>query len=267
VDLAEGCPAHCQYCYLAGSLAGPPVTRVYANLPEILDNLTDYVGRGGVTSRSIDRAHEGTNFEASCYTDPLGIEHLTGSLAETIAHFCSWKSPVQLRFTTKYDAVQPLLTLSHQRHTRIRFSVNAQPVARFEGGTAPVAARLRAMRQVALAGYRVGLTIAPVMPVEGWREAYSALLQEAAQQITRVPDLDLTVELITHRFTAGSKSVLNDWYPGSDLEMNEAKRARKTTKFNTVKYVYTPDVMKEMRAFFDEAISEHLPAAQVLYWT
>ena len=23
-DLAEGCPAHCQYCYLAGSLAGPP---------------------------------------------------------------------------------------------------------------------------------------------------------------------------------------------------------------------------------------------------
>jgi spore photoproduct lyase len=24
VDLAEGCPAHCQYCYLAGSLSGPP---------------------------------------------------------------------------------------------------------------------------------------------------------------------------------------------------------------------------------------------------
>ena len=24
-DLAEGCPAHCQYCYLAGSLSGPPV--------------------------------------------------------------------------------------------------------------------------------------------------------------------------------------------------------------------------------------------------
>jgi spore photoproduct lyase len=36
IDLAEGCPAHCQYCYLAGSLGGPPITRVYANLPEIL---------------------------------------------------------------------------------------------------------------------------------------------------------------------------------------------------------------------------------------
>ena len=267
MDLAEGCPAHCQYCYLAGSLAGPPVTRVYANLSEILDSLTDYVGRGGVTSRSSDRAHEGTTFEASCYTDPLGIEHLTGSLTEAIAHFGSWQAPVQLRFTTKYDAVQPLLNLPHQRHTRIRFSVNAQPVARFEGGTAPVAARLRAMRQVALAGYRVGLTIAPIMPVEGWRDAYSALLHEAAQQIADVRDLDLTVELITHRFTPGSKSVLTGWYPGSDLDMDEATRSRKTTKFNTVKYVYTPDVMKEMRAFFGEAVSEYLPAAQVLYWT
>jgi spore photoproduct lyase len=35
VDLAEGCPAHCSYCYLAGSLKGPPITRVYANLADI----------------------------------------------------------------------------------------------------------------------------------------------------------------------------------------------------------------------------------------
>jgi spore photoproduct lyase len=105
------------------------------------------------------------------------------------------------------------------------------------------------------------------MLVEGWRDAYSALLQEAAQQIAHVPDLDLTVELITHRFTPGSKSVLTGWYPGSDLDMDEATRARKTTKFNMVKYVYTPDVMKEVRAFFEEAVRGYLPAAQVLYWT
>jgi spore photoproduct lyase len=36
--LAEGCPAHCQYCYLAGSLSGPPVIRTFANLPAILEN-------------------------------------------------------------------------------------------------------------------------------------------------------------------------------------------------------------------------------------
>jgi spore photoproduct lyase len=267
LDLAEGCPAHCQYCYLAGSLSGPPVTRVYANLPEILAALSGYVGQGEVTSRSRDRVHEGTTFEASCYTDPLGIEHLTGSLAATIEHFGSWQAPVQLRFTTKYDAVQPLLNLTHNGRTRIRFSVNAQPAARFEGGTAPVAARLRAMREAALSGYGVGLTIAPIMPVENWREAYGALLRDAAAALEGIPDLDLTAELITHRFTPGSKSVLNEWYPGSTLDMDESSRARKTTKFNTVKYVYTPGVMQEMRSFLEEAIRSDLPAARILYWT
>lgn len=29
IDLAEGCPGLCQYCYLAGSTTGPPITRVY----------------------------------------------------------------------------------------------------------------------------------------------------------------------------------------------------------------------------------------------
>ncbi len=267
VDLAEGCPAHCQYCYLAGSLAGPPVTRAYANLPEILGCLSDYVGRGEVTSRSAGRSHEGTTFEASCYTDPLGIEHLTGSLAATITHFGAWQAPVQLRFTTKYDAVEPLLRLAHNRRTRIRFSVNAQPAARFEGGTAPVAARLRALRRAAAAGYRVGLTIAPIMPIQGWREAYGTLLGEVAAAVEGIDDLDLTAELITHRFTPGSKDVLNGWYPGSDLDMDESRRARKTTKFNSLKYVYTPDVMKEMRSFFEDAIKSRLPSARVLYWT
>src|SRR6185312_1685585 len=109
VDLAEGCPAHCQYCYLAGSLSGPPVTRAYANLDAILDNLPAYLGQGAITSTQADRAQEGTTFEASCYTDPLGIEHLTGSLSAAITRFGAWDAPVQLRFTTKFAAVEPLL--------------------------------------------------------------------------------------------------------------------------------------------------------------
>ena len=74
--LAEGCPAHCQYCYLAGSLGGPPVIRAYANLPQILENLAQY-----------EQPDRSTSFEVSCYTDPLGIEDLTGSLAECIHYF------------------------------------------------------------------------------------------------------------------------------------------------------------------------------------
>ncbi|KQP31707.1 radical SAM protein [Methylobacterium sp. Leaf104] len=266
-DLAEGCPAHCQYCYLAGSLSGPPVTRAYANLDAILGNLTTYLGQGAITSAQADRAHEGTTFEASCYTDPLGIEHLTGSLSAAITHFGAWDAPVQLRFTTKFAAVQPLLGLAHRGRTRIRFSVNARAAARYEGGTASLDARLGALRSVAEAGYPVGLTIAPILPLPDWQDAYAALIRDAATALSGLRDLDLTVELITHRFTPGSKEVLEGWYPGSDLPMQESDRSRKLTKFGSVKYVFPRDLMQAMRLSITKELADVFPAARILYWT
>ena len=267
VDLAEGCPAHCSYCYLAGSLAGPPITRVYANLPEILAELPPHLGQGQVTSRSRTRADEGTTFEASCYTDPLALEHLTGSLAALIDYVGAWQADVQLRFTTKFAAVDPLLGLAHRGKTRMRASINPSRFARFEGGTSPVAARLVGLRRAAEAGYKVGLTIAPIIAAQGWEEAYGSLLADAATALGDLPGLDLTVELITHRFTPGSKAVLDSWYPGSALEMDPAARAEKRTKFGSTKYVYPPATMKDLRGFFERQVAATLPSARILYWT
>jgi spore photoproduct lyase len=264
--LARGCPAHCQYCYLAGSLPGPPVVRAYANVGEILAGLPAYEGRGAVTSASAARAHEGTTFEASCYTDPLGIEHLTGSLARAIEHFGA-REGAGLRFTTKYDAVEPLLELAHGGRTRARFSVNLTAVTRrFEGGTAPLEARLAAMRRMALAGYGVGLVIAPIMPVDGWRDGYGELIDMAADALDGT-GAEPTVELITHRFTASSKEVLGGWYPASRLEMDEEARAAKRTRFGGVKHVYPAPVMRELRGWLEDAVAARLPRARVLYFT
>jgi spore photoproduct lyase len=270
IDLATGCPGHCQYCYLAGSLSGPPITRVYANLPEILSEMDQYVGQGTITSVSVERADEGTTFEASCYTDPLALEHLTGSLSTTIAHVGThpWSAPVGLRFTTKYDNVAPLLDLPHCGRTRVRVSVNAEEIAgRFEGGTARLPRRIAALRRLALAGYRVGLTIAPIMPIPRWRDGYGDLLRSVADAVADVPDLDLTVECITHRFTATSKDVLTGWYPRTKLEMDEAVRTRKFGKYGSAKYVYPKDVMADLRSWFEAELAETLASARTLYWT
>ena len=266
-DLAEGCPAHCSYCYLAGSLAGPPIIRAYANFDEILAGLPAAVGQGRVTSVSADRASEGTTFECSCYTDPLAIEHITGGLAACITRFGAWEAPVQLRFTTKFDAVGPLLGLQHNRRTRVRFSVNAKAAERHEGGAPRMKARLAALRAMALAGYPVGLTVAPIMRLPDWARAYDTLFADVAGALEGVPDLDLTAELITHRFTPKSKAVLTGWYPGSPLDMDEALRSKKLTKFGSVKYVFPKEQMREMRSVIEESLARHLPAARRLYWT
>jgi spore photoproduct lyase len=263
-DLAEGCPAHCQYCYLAGSLSGPPVTRVYADVDEILDGLAAYVGEGTAKRRP----EEGTTFEASCYTDPLALEHLTGSWQRAVEFFGRWEADVQLRWTTKYADVQPFTALDHRGRTRVRFSVNATPVTtRMEGGTARLEERIAALGTLARAGYPVGLTIAPIMPVPDWRSEYGRLLDQVAVAVDGIPDLDLTAELITHRFTPGSKEVLLGWYPRTQLDMDESTRAQKRNKFGGVKHVYPKDVMSELRGWFESALADRLPQCRILYWT
>ena len=265
IDLAQGCPAHCTYCYLAGSLKGPPITRAYANLEEILEGARDYLGRGTITSRSDARAHEGTTYEASCYTDPLGIEAITGSLSRAIEWFGDWNADAQLRFTTKFADVEPLLGLAHRGRTRMRASVNPPAYARFEGGTAPVAQRLAALARMAKAGYPVGLTIAPIIAADGWERAYGALIEEAGALLANVDDL--TIELITHRYTPGSKAVLESWYPGSKLDMSDRNRSTKRNKFGGEKQVYDRETMRALRTFFEARIGDALPKARILYWT
>jgi len=258
--LAEGCPAHCQYCYLAGSLQGPPVIRTFANLPAILDNLPGYKKPGVNTS-----------YEASCYTDPLGIEHLTGSLAHTIEFFGT-QQDMNLRWVTKFDQVDALLPLEHNGNTRCRISLNTDFVSRrMEGGTASVYARLAAMRKLALpkalggGGYKVGAVIAPIMPLPDWEEQYSSLLDRLEASLDF--SCDLTFELISHRFTPGSKAILQEWYPNTSIDFDETTRALKFNKFGGKKYVYDSVTMKTLRSFFESELKRRFPQAPILYWT
>ena len=264
--LAEGCPAHCQYCYLASSLTGPPVIRVFANLPAILENTRNYIGQ-----QKVSDADGPTTFEVSCYTDPLSLEHLTGSLGECIRYF-GQQSDQALRWVSKFNAVEPLLPIEHNGHTRCRASVNAEAVSKgFEGGTATVQARLQALRKLALpreqggGGYPIGLVIAPIMAFEGWQQGYETLFEQIASALDF--DCDLTFELITHRFTAKSKTVLTEWYPNSKLDMQMEARTTKRNKFGGIKYVYNKETTNELRSFFEEKIATRFPFAQLLYWT
>lgn len=258
--LAEGCPAHCQYCYLAGSLSGPPVVRAFANLDEILEN-----------TRRFEQADKPQSFEVSCYTDPLGIEHLTGSLETAVRHFAS-REGARLRWTSKFDAVDSLLGIEHCGNIEPRVSLNADAVSRrFEGGTASVEQRLEALRRLTLphknggGDYPAGIVLAPIMPFENWQGGYASLFDKIEDALAHQPPL--TFELITHRFTPGSKDTLLSWYPRTQLEMDETLRAAKRNKFGGTKFVYPREVMSEMRAWFESEIGRRFPHARILYWT
>ena len=253
--LAKGCPAHCQYCYLAGSLPGAPITRAYANLDQILENNINYFQPGKPTN----------SFEASCYTDPLGLEHLTGSLSRSINWFAQHPE-ARLRWVTKYDDVSALLGLDHGGHTRCRISLNADWVTRrLEGGTADLTARIEALRQLCRADYPIGVVLAPIMPFPGWEEAYADVLNRVRAAVG--DGCNVTFELITHRFTPGSKEVILDWYPNTKLDLEEETRRKKFNKFGSHKFVYRKEQLGALKDWMYREVGNRFGEESILYFT
>lgn len=195
IPIATGCMAHCHYCYLQTTLGAKPYVRVYVNTEEIMDAARGYIA---------ERAPQITRFEAACTSDPVGLEPISGSLAELI-EFMADQELGRLRFVTKFHHVDSLLGLRHNGHTRIRFSVNARYVIKnFEPATSSFEQRIEAAGKVARAGYPIGFLIAPIIWHDGWEEGYAELLDRLAKALpSGVPDL--TFELIQHRFTKTAK--------------------------------------------------------------
>jgi spore photoproduct lyase len=117
-------------------LGAKPYIRIYVNTGSILEAAKQYID---------ERAPEITRFEAACTSDPVGLEHITGSLAELITFMAKeeWR---RLRFVTKFHHVGPLLHLEHNGHTRIRFSINSDYVIyQFAPATSHFAERIEAL--------------------------------------------------------------------------------------------------------------------------
>jgi spore photoproduct lyase len=258
IPISTGCMGHCHYCYLQTTLGAKPYVRVYVNTEEILAAAKGYIE---------ERAPEITRFEAACTSDPVGLEHITGSLGDLI-RFMAGEEFGRLRFVTKYHHVDPLLGIDHKGHTRIRFSINSDYVIRkFEPGTSLFHERIEAAAKIAAAGYPLGFIIAPIIWYDGWQEGYSDLLSRLAEVLPPGIDEGLTFELIQHRFTKTAKSVIEKRYPKSKLEMDMEKRKKKWGRWGQHKYVYPDEQQNALRELITERIFEHFPKSEIDYFT
>lgn len=257
IPLLTGCPGHCEYCYLQTTLGPRPAVRVYVNLEEIFGQAREYMEQ---------RAPAITTFEGACTSDPLAVEPVTGVMRAAVEFFAG-QPQGRFRFVSKYGYVESLLGADHGGHTRVRFSVNsAEVIRRWELGTSPLSERLEAAARLAEADYPIGFIVGPIFLEEGWQAAYTEMLNEMKQALRLPEGHDLTIELITHRFTPKAKALILDRFPESGLPMEESERRWKYGQFGYGKYLYPADPMQAARAFFEQEIAARFPRAEVPYF-
>lgn len=247
LPLVSGCMGQCQYCYLNTNLSEKPYQKVHVNVDYILEQAQNYID---------ENPDKITVFEGSATSDPIPVEPYTHLLQKTIEFFAN-KDNASFRFVTKFNDVDTLLNVKHNKKTEIRYTLNTQYVIdNFENRTAAVKLRIDAALKVLEAGYPLGFIIAPVFIYDGWKEDYRNLLLSLKDKLFSSLKEPVTFEVISHRYTPKAKSVINDIFPDNTLPMNDEIRKYKFGQFGYGKYVYTKEELADMKSFFKEQIPE-----------
>jgi spore photoproduct lyase len=256
-SIGTGCPGRCQYCYLQTHLGKKPYIRIYVNLEEVFAQITKIVS---------ENLPNTTSFEAASTSDPLAVEHITGSLAQTISFFGKLDH-AKLRTVTKFSNIDSLLNITHNQHTKFRFSLNSlEMIRRYEHHTASLAERIAAANQISRAGYPLGFIIAPLFIYPDYKAGYTDLFQRLKASLSPAP-AELSFEFITHRFTGSAKKIILERFPQTGLDMEEAGRRRKFGRYGLVKYIYLQEDYAKLQETVLGLAKHYFPQAEVEYFT
>ena len=107
----------------------------------------------------------------------------------------------------------------------------------------------------------MGLLIAPIVLVEGYRKKYAALIEQLGAELTEKAKKKLAIEIIFMTYSFVHRAINNDAFPKA-VELYD-------TSLMTVRgrgrYCYRESVRAEAEVFLRAELAEHLAGIPILY--
>lgn len=178
IHTITGCHFRCAYCGLS-------------RCQNIMLNMEDYVSR---LDGWIEKCPKQTLFQWDNVTDSVCFEPESGAAKLLIDYFAQQPGRALELYVGKSDHVDFLLDYDHRGHTVCCWSLGGQTqCTQFEHRSAPLAARIEAMRKCQEAGYPVRVRFSPIIPVKNWRDENREMIELLFEQVE--PDV-VTIETI-----------------------------------------------------------------------
>ena len=248
---SSGCTAMCLYCYLVCNYNKCSYLRLFVNREEMLEKII----------KTANKADKDLTFEIGSNSDLILENTITGNLEWTIEEFGK-NNKGYITFPTKFAFVDTLLNLNHNNRTIIRMSVNPQEIiSKVEFGTSKLKDRIEAANKLKRAGYKLGILIAPVIMIEGWKELYKNLIKELAQKLSDEVKKDVFFEIIFMTYSYVHTKINEEAFPNS---INLYDKENMTGR-GKGKYMYKQDLRKDGEDFFRKELAKYFPHNKIIY--
>ena len=248
---SSGCTAMCMYCYLVCNYNKCAYLRLFVNREQMLEKIIK-------TSEKSDRE---LTFEIGSNSDLILENTITNNLVWTIENFAQTKNG-KLTLPTKFDMVDDILGLKHNKKIIIRMSVNPDEIInKVEFGTARLKERIVAINKLADADYEIGILIAPVIFVENWKNLYLELIKILSETLNENTKRKIFFEIIFMTYSYVHNAINTEAFPNAiNLFNKDLMRGR-----GKGKYMYKDELRKDGDKFFREQIKKYFGNTEILY--
>ena len=248
---SSGCTAMCMYCYLVCNYNKCAYLRLFVNREQMLEKIIK-------TSEKSDRE---LTSEIGSNSDLILENTITNNLVWTIENFAQTKKG-KLTLPTKFDMVDDILGLEHNKKIIIRMSVNPDEIInKVEFGTARLKERIVAINKLADADYEIGILIAPVIFVENWKNLYLELIKILSETLNENTKRKIFFEIIFMTYSYVHNAINTEAFPNAiNLFDKDLMRGR-----GKGKYMYKDELRKDGDKFFREQIKKYFGNTEILY--
>ena len=186
---------------------------------------------------------------------------ITNNLVWTIENFVNTKKG-KLTFPTKFDMVDDILPLKHNKKIVVRMSVNPEEIInKVEFGTSRLNKRVQAINKLVEAGYPVGILIAPVILVENWKMLYSELIKYLYENLSEKAKKEAFFEIIFMTYSYVHRAINTEAFPNAiDLYNKEIMTGR-----GKGKYMYKDYIRQEGEIYLREEMNKYFKNNRIMY--
>ncbi len=248
---SSGCTAMCLYCYLVCNYNKCAYLRLFVNREQMLEKI----------KKVANQAEKELTFEIGSNSDLILENTITGNLEWTIKEFSNTNKGY-LTFPTKFDMVDSICNIEHNNRIIIRMSVNPEIIInKIEFGTSRLKERIIAINKLKKAGYKVGILIAPVVIIDGWKKEYEELIKYLYENLSEDVKKDVFFEIIFMTYSYVHRMINQETFPNAiNLYNQELMTGR-----GRGKYMYKNFIRQEGEEFFRNTLNKYFPKNEIVY--